>query len=58
MEDQRAVFRVDPTPTLGSPVLALGYRVTPLPIPWYRRWWAALILGLGRIAAWLRALGG
>lgn len=41
MNDVAAVFRVDSSPTLGTPVLGLGYRAFPQRPSWWRRWWAA-----------------
>ena len=42
MQDLRGVFRIDPTPTLGSPVFTLDYRAQARRPPWWRRFRFAL----------------
>ena len=46
MQDLRSVFRLDATPTLGTPVFALDYRAWAKGPPWWRRW----------LGAWRRTL--
>lgn len=48
MED-RVVFRVDSSPTFGTPVFALAYRAFPQRPPWYRRWGAVILRILRRV---------
>lgn len=47
------VFRVDPTPTIGTPVFALGYRAQSYRRRWWQGWRDRLARLGTRLACWI-----